>query len=168
MTRDLVFDHDGKPYAKAYRTPEQQAEMDAKDVTYWAWVEAKMQGRFTGTLAEFRETKDLLTIDATKELSAQTVKELRVLASEAKIRGRWKMRKAALIAAIIASAQPSEAGPLLKAMMEPSAAPGLGEPSIFCRWFALCDRPADRVRSHPIMGDVPICKRCDEKCEELS
>ena len=59
-------------------------------------------------------------------------------------------------------AKAAPAGPLLS-LMEP-----LGEPSIFCRWFALCDRPADRVRSHPIMGDVPICKSCDEKYEELS
>lgn len=29
-----------------------------------------------------------------------------------------------------------------------------------CEWFALCDRPADGVVSHPILGDVPCCARC--------
>lgn len=29
-----------------------------------------------------------------------------------------------------------------------------------CRWFALCDREADGVVEHPVLGDVPTCKRC--------
>jgi len=29
-----------------------------------------------------------------------------------------------------------------------------------CAWFALCDRPADGLRSHPVLGSVPICDRC--------
>lgn len=32
-----------------------------------------------------------------------------------------------------------------------------------CEWFALCDNPATTTRSHPILGDVPICDRCDAK-----
>lgn len=32
-----------------------------------------------------------------------------------------------------------------------------------CRWFALCRRAATTTRSHPILGQVPICKRCDDK-----
>jgi hypothetical protein len=32
-----------------------------------------------------------------------------------------------------------------------------------CQWWLNCDNPATTVRSHPILGDVPICKRCDDK-----
>lgn len=31
---------------------------------------------------------------------------------------------------------------------------------IMCEWFAKCDRPADGVMPHPILGDVPCCERC--------
>lgn len=37
-----------------------------------------------------------------------------------------------------------------------------------CEWFALCDHEATTVRRHPILGDVPICERCDAKVEALS
>lgn len=37
-----------------------------------------------------------------------------------------------------------------------------------CEWFALCTRKATRTRSHPILGDVPICKECDEKMDRLA
>ncbi len=36
-----------------------------------------------------------------------------------------------------------------------------------CRWFLLCRNKATRTRSHPVLGDVPICQRCDEKVERL-
>lgn len=32
-----------------------------------------------------------------------------------------------------------------------------------CQWFALCDKPADGVVKHPILGDVPTCQRCADK-----
>jgi len=35
--------------------------------------------------------------------------------------------------------------------------------SQLCEWFALCDRPADGVVSHPILGWVPTCQRCADK-----
>lgn len=34
---------------------------------------------------------------------------------------------------------------------------------ILCEWFALCDREADHLVRHPILGDVPTCERCVEK-----
>jgi hypothetical protein len=30
-----------------------------------------------------------------------------------------------------------------------------------CHWFAMCDNDTAGTRSHPILGDVPICERCD-------
>ena len=36
-----------------------------------------------------------------------------------------------------------------------------------CEWFALCDNPATKTRSHPVLGAVPICDRCDAKVEAL-
>lgn len=32
-----------------------------------------------------------------------------------------------------------------------------------CEWFAMCDREAATTRSHPVLGEVPICDRCDRK-----
>lgn len=29
-----------------------------------------------------------------------------------------------------------------------------------CQWFALCDNNAVATEHHPILGDVPICRRC--------
>lgn len=29
-----------------------------------------------------------------------------------------------------------------------------------CEWFARCDHVATQTRSHPVLGDVPICDRC--------
>lgn len=37
-----------------------------------------------------------------------------------------------------------------------------------CQWFALCDHAAVTTRKHSILGDVPICKRCNDKVEALS
>ena len=99
---DLVYDKDGKAYAKAHRTSAQQAEADAKHRSYLDWAEAKMRGTFKGTLAEFRTAQEPASVDQL------TVKQLRMLARERGIRGRSKMRKAELIAAI--------SPPLLRAM----------------------------------------------------
>jgi DNA-binding MarR family transcriptional regulator len=36
-----------------------------------------------------------------------------------------------------------------------------------CQWFALCDHPATTTRSHPVLGEVPICDRCNSKMDRL-
>jgi hypothetical protein len=33
----------------------------------------------------------------------------------------------------------------------------VGQP---CRWFAACTNDATHTQRHPILGDVPICDRC--------
>jgi hypothetical protein len=38
----------------------------------------------------------------------------------------------------------------------------------FCEWVAICLREATTTRRHPILGDVPICARCDAKIEALA
>lgn len=35
---------------------------------------------------------------------------------------------------------------------------------VICEWFALCDNVAHGVVEHPVLGYVPICERCAEKC----
>ena len=49
-------------------------------------------------------------------------------------------------------------------------AEGIDEPAP-CMWFALCDNDANGLRTGPIrgggFGDIPICKRCDDKIERL-
>ncbi len=37
-----------------------------------------------------------------------------------------------------------------------------------CQWFALCENPATTTREHSILGNVPICDRCNAKIERLS
>ena len=37
-----------------------------------------------------------------------------------------------------------------------------------CEWFALCVREAVTTRPHPVLGDVPICKECNDKMDRLS
>jgi hypothetical protein len=37
-----------------------------------------------------------------------------------------------------------------------------------CQWFLLCDNLATKTRKHPILGEVPICDRCDKKVEDLN
>ena len=32
-----------------------------------------------------------------------------------------------------------------------------------CQWWASCCEPATTTRRHPLLGDVPICDRCDAK-----
>lgn len=36
-----------------------------------------------------------------------------------------------------------------------------------CQWFLLCTNEATRLREHPILGQVPICERCDEKVARI-
>lgn len=36
---------------------------------------------------------------------------------------------------------------------------------ITCQWFARCPNPADGVVPHPILGNVPCCKRCATKLD---
>jgi hypothetical protein len=36
-----------------------------------------------------------------------------------------------------------------------------------CRWFLKCRRPAVTTKSHPLLGEVPICRECDEKIKRL-
>lgn len=40
--------------------------------------------------------------------------------------------------------------------------------AVDCMWFAKCDLPANGLRPHPILDQVPICVRCDAKVERLS
>lgn len=35
-----------------------------------------------------------------------------------------------------------------------------------CEYFALCDRAADGVVDHPILGSVPTCTRCATRMEQ--
>lgn len=37
-----------------------------------------------------------------------------------------------------------------------------------CAWFLLCENDATTTRNHSVLGDVPICDRCDKKVEALS
>lgn len=39
--------------------------------------------------------------------------------------------------------------------------------NILCQWYALCTNLAATTREHPILGDVPICHRCNQKVDEL-
>ena len=34
---------------------------------------------------------------------------------------------------------------------------------VLCGWYALCENPAGGVVSHPVLGDVPACRRCADK-----
>jgi hypothetical protein len=37
-----------------------------------------------------------------------------------------------------------------------------------CGWFALCANVATMTRPHSILGNVPICERCNDKMERIS
>ncbi len=34
---------------------------------------------------------------------------------------------------------------------------------VYCQWFAKCPQWASTIVSHPVLGDVPVCARCNEK-----
>lgn len=36
-----------------------------------------------------------------------------------------------------------------------------------CEWFLYCENEAVKTHSHPILGEVPICERCEKKLEKL-
>ena len=36
---------------------------------------------------------------------------------------------------------------------------------IVCGWFALCLNTADGYVPHPVLGPVPTCRDCADKCE---
>lgn len=42
------------------------------------------------------------------------------------------------------------------------------ERPVACAWFAKCDHPANGLRDHPVLGQVPICQRCDDRVERMS
>ncbi|KRD08596.1 hypothetical protein ASE48_08510 [Mycobacterium sp. Root265] len=37
-----------------------------------------------------------------------------------------------------------------------------------CQWFAKCENPANGLRSHPILTQVPTCQRCDDKIARIN
>lgn len=50
--------------------------------------------------------------------------------------------------------------------------PELANEAAPCMWFAKCKNPANGLRRGPVgngeFGEIPICQRCDDKCERLS
>lgn len=36
-----------------------------------------------------------------------------------------------------------------------------------CEWYAICDYNATTTRPHPVLGDVPICSRCNERVGKI-
>ena len=36
-----------------------------------------------------------------------------------------------------------------------------------CQWFLLCENQATMTRPHPILGNVQICQRCNDKIDKL-
>lgn len=47
--------------------------------------------------------------------------------------------------------------------MEEEQVAKIGEGGGLCEWFALCDRPAYGLVTHPVLAQVPVCERCAEK-----
>ncbi len=38
---------------------------------------------------------------------------------------------------------------------------------VLCRWYFMCTNDATGVRWHSILGDVPICDRCEARVKRL-
>jgi hypothetical protein len=36
-----------------------------------------------------------------------------------------------------------------------------------CQWFVLCTNPATATQTHPTLGEVPICKQCKDRFDQL-
>lgn len=47
------------------------------------------------------------------------------------------------------------------------AAPVTAAPVPMCAWWAMCTNLATGTRSHPVLGQVPICDRCRDKVERI-
>lgn len=43
----------------------------------------------------------------------------------------------------------------------------IANPPVACRWFLRCENTAVTERSHPVLGQVPICKRCNDKLNAI-
>lgn len=53
-------------------------------------------------------------------------------------------------------------------MRDPASEGGtLTVENVLCEWFAKCRNFATGFRPHPILGKVPICRRCDDKVSRL-
>ncbi|ASR86537.1 hypothetical protein SEA_CHANGELING_85 [Mycobacterium phage Changeling] len=46
--------------------------------------------------------------------------------------------------------------------------PALADTEAPCMWFARCTNPANGLREHPVLDQVPICVRCDDRVEGMS
>lgn len=38
-----------------------------------------------------------------------------------------------------------------------------GDVDVVCEWYALCTNAAVGVVEHPVLGDVPCCRRCADR-----
>lgn len=36
-----------------------------------------------------------------------------------------------------------------------------------CQWFLMCENRAVTLEPHPILNEVPICNRCQEKLRKI-
>lgn len=37
-----------------------------------------------------------------------------------------------------------------------------------CQWFGACENHAMTTMDHPVLGSVPICRRCEDKVKRIS
>lgn len=42
-----------------------------------------------------------------------------------------------------------------------------GRVIVECQWWAACQREATKVRDHPVLGAVPICRYCQDTLERM-